>query len=148
MSLALLTVDTITGFPPSPKDMFRLLDKLDLAFASLLQGQDPQTGEPLPGVQNGRRVNDTEKVRIKSLIERTRITVVDVMSTGGMETSDGADESTAAEQSVDEDVSGWVDLGVDADDSWEMKVAKVYDQTIVELGDTIGGTPIGIVTDD
>jgi hypothetical protein len=139
----------MTGFPASPKALFRLLDKLDLAFASLLQGQDLQTGEPLPGFQNGKRVNDTEKVRIKSLIERTRITVVDVMSSGDMESSDGEHENTTAEETADEDASASTDIDVEDEDvGWEMEVAKVYDQTIVELGDTIGGTPIGIVTDN
>jgi len=29
-----------------------------------------------------------------------------------------------------------------------MGVARIYDRTVVELGDTIGGSPIGIITDD
>ena len=30
---------------------------------------------------------------------------------------------------------------------WDMHIAKVYDRTVVELGDTLGGTPIGIISD-
>jgi hypothetical protein len=29
----------------------------------------------------------------------------------------------------------------------EMGIARVYDRTMVELGDLLGGSPIGIITD-
>lgn len=35
------------------------------------------------------------------------------------------------------------------DDDWEERgVASVYEKTIGELGDVLGGPPIGIITDD
>ncbi|KAF1988646.1 hypothetical protein K402DRAFT_419462 [Aulographum hederae CBS 113979] len=176
LTLALLTSTFLPSYPPAPKAMFRLLGKLDLVFASLLQGRNIETGENLPGFERGRKVNGTEKVRIKSLVERTRVAVVDVMSSGDFaeEESDDDEEDakdTQAEESEMED-GMVVEMETDIDDEadraasrrnrdvdmdlqrledgggWEMDVAKVYDRTVVELGDTIGGAPIGIITDD
>jgi len=143
LNIALLVVDFLPGFDPSPKLTFKLLDKLDLAFASLLQGRDIDTGEILPGFEGGRGVNATEKVRIRSLVERTRICVVDVMS---REVNIGESEEqmeTDEDESMDED-------GDDDDNEgnlWEMEIATVYDRTIGELGDTLDSVLIGIVTD-
>lgn len=140
----------IPAFPAAPRQLFRLLGKLDHAFASLLQERDIDTGEPLPGFSMRRGVSGTEKVRIKSLVERTRICVVDVMSKGEFEEDDESmfpDESAQSDSDGDlvlED-SGDLDLDVDDDDyeNWDMKVAKVYDKTLVELGETMDGPEIG-----
>ncbi len=125
--------------------MFRLLAKLDFAFSSLLQGRDVDTGEPLPGFEGGRRLSGTEKVRIKGLVERTRVCVVGVMNSGEFdredvegESSRSGDDSMAEQNAVEDEPDGG---------EWDMEVARVYDRTIVELGDTLGGSPIGIVID-
>ncbi|KAF2753116.1 hypothetical protein EJ05DRAFT_505308 [Pseudovirgaria hyperparasitica] len=150
LSLSLLAVDCISGLPVSPRTMFRLLHKLDVAFASLLQGQDIDTGESLPGSEGGRTVSDTQKVRLKGIVQRTRVAVVDVMSNGEIE----EDDQEAIDMSEDVyDPSDAENPDVDLDSigaehvSWEMETAKVYDRTVVELGDTIGGPPIGIIVD-
>lgn len=140
----------IPAFPAAPRQLFRLLGKLDHAFASLLQERDIDTGEPLPGFSMRRGVSGTEKVRIKSLVERTRICVVDVMSKGEFEEDD---ESTFPDESAQSDLdgdliledSGELNLDVDEDDyeNWDMRVAKVYDKTLVELGETMDGPEIG-----
>ncbi|KAK5018874.1 hypothetical protein LTR39_000734, partial [Cryomyces antarcticus] len=134
----------IPGFPPSPRAMFGILSKLDHAFASLLQGRDVDTGEPLPGFDRGRHVSDTEKVRIKSLVERTRVCVVEVMKEGEFDPADAEEPLDSADESMDdsEAYDGLAEVG-----SWDMEIAKVYDRTIVELGDTLGGESIGIVTE-
>lgn len=144
MSLALLTSTALAGLPPSPRAAFRLLGKLDAALASLLAGRDVETGARLPGFEGGRGVSGTERVRIKSLVERTRVVAVEALAgaEGDEEGEEGGEEETDGEGGREGDVE-------DADEiSWEMMIAKVYDQTIVELGDTIGGMPIGIVTDE
>lgn len=151
LTLALLVVDTMPGFPAAPKYMFLLLDKLDIAFASMMQGRDLQTGEMLPGFHSGKKVNDTEKVRIKSLVERTRITVINVMASGEFE--EASEEEDSGDDVIDFDARNLedkdiMDVDINGEDEWEMQMAKVYDRTIVELGDAIGATPIGIVTDD
>jgi len=144
LSLALLVTDILPVFPPSPKAMFRLLGKLDLAFASLLHGRDVETGEALPGFGGGRGVNDTEKVRIKSLIDRTRILVVEVMNAADFD-DEAEEEMTTEDESMDEGTGG---DAMDEDSGWEMEIAKVYDRTVMELGDALGATPRPIDTDD
>lgn len=132
----------ITAFPAAPRHMFRLLGKLDHAFASLLQQRDVETGEPLPGFSLGKRVSTTEKVRIKSLIERARISATNSMSKGDFE----EDEEPAAPQ---EPLEGELILeGADEEDDedWNMQIARVYDKTLVEIGDSMDGPAIGIRT--
>ncbi|OCK84561.1 hypothetical protein K432DRAFT_257551, partial [Lepidopterella palustris CBS 459.81] len=142
LNLALMVLDFLPGFAPSPKTTFKILDKLDLAFASLLQGHNIETGEALPGFEGGRGISTTEKVRMKSVVERTRVTVVDIMSVGDVHPDDGEEHmDTDEDDSMDEDEN-------DVEGNlWEMDIAKVYEITIGELGDTLGGPPIGIVPD-
>lgn len=143
ISLALLTTSMIAAFSASPRQLFRLLGKLDHAFASLLVGRDVETDEPLPGLQGRRGVSVTEKVRIKSLVERTRICVVETMAKGEFEEEvqdadmDDEQDNLDGELIMDED---------EVSDDWDMMVAKVYDKTLVELGDSMDGPAIGIRT--
>ena len=121
LNLALLTNSVIQGFsPPNSRTMFRLLGKLDIAFASLLQGHDVESGEPLQGLAGRRQiVSGTEKVRMKGIVEKTRIIVTDKM--GERDIEDEVEES-----------------GNEIEDDFGMDVARVYDRTIVELGDELG----------
>ena len=137
LTLALLTVNYIPGFPAVPRTMFRLLDKLDSAFASLIQGKDIETGETLPGFLNRKGMSGTEKVRIKSLVERTRVTVVEVMSKGEYDVD--VEQGQTEDEEDDDDMIDY-DSGTDFD----MEVARVYDKTLVELGDTLEGAAIGL----
>ena len=155
LSLALLITQYLPSFPPAPKATFKLLDKLDLAFASLLQGRHIETGEPLPGFEGGRAVSGTEKVRIKSLVDQTRLCVVNVIgSGGGTESGNGFPDDTDDFETedememIDDDDDDDDDDDVEEIDRREMGIARVYDRTVVELGDVLGGTPIGIITDD
>lgn len=146
--MALLTTSMLPAFPASPRQMFRLLSKLDYAFASLLQGRDIDNGEPLPGFGFGRRVSGTEKVRIKSLVERSRVIVVEVMSRGEFDEEDDDESNAAVAEEVEDGdlVLDDVDDYREDDTSWDMQVAKVYDRTLVELGDSMEGPSIGIRT--
>jgi len=141
LTLALLVVSYLPSFPAAPRTMFRLLDKLDTAFASLLLGKDLDTGDSLPGFANRRGLSGTEKVRIKSLVERTRVAVVEVMNKGEYEEDVEEDGETGEE---DEDDNGMADIDYDASTDYAMEVAKVYDKTLVELGDTLDGAAIGL----
>lgn len=138
LTLALLAVNYIPGFSAAPRTMFRLLDKLDSAFASLIQGKDIETGEPLPGMNGRKGMTGTEKVRIKSLVERTRVTVVELMNKGDYE--EEMDEQAETEDE-EEDMG---DYDYDAGTDFAMEVAKVYDKTLVELRDTLEGEAIGL----
>lgn len=138
----------IPGFPASPRQLFRLLGKLDHAFASLIQGHDIETGQTLPGFTNRRGVSGTEKVRIKSLVERTRVCVVEAMAKGEFEQDEGADSVV---NDTEDDMDGDLIMDDEEDDierdDWDMATAKVYDRTLVELGDSMDGPAIGIRTE-
>ncbi|KAG8630401.1 hypothetical protein KVT40_002020 [Elsinoe batatas] len=146
ISIALLVNTMIPAFPAAPRQLFRLIGKLDHAFASLLQGRDVDTGEPLPGFSTGRKVSTTEKVRIKSLIERTRISVANVMAAGDIEDEE---EEVDTEEGLEGDLvlDDVDDPEPTNDEDWDMDVAKVYDKTLVEIGDSLDGPEIGIRTE-
>ena len=153
LNLGLLLHAIIGAMPPSPRSSFRVLGKLDRAFASLLQGRDVETGEPLPGFEGRRGVSGTEKVRIRSLVERTRVAVVEAFKRGEFEFEEGSDTGGADEDTDVEMLDGELVLEGDGrieeeeDDSWDMQLAKVYDQTIVELGDSLEEPNLGIITE-
>lgn len=123
-----------------------MLDKLDLAFSSLLQGANVDTGERLPGFDGllgARGIDTTKKVRMKGIVERTRTAVVEVAARGGSITDDMSgqparllttDEDTAMEDNHDFDDENLV---TDDRENWEMKVATVYEKTIVLLGESL-----------
>ena len=112
-----------------------------MAFCSLLQGANAQSGEILPGFEGGRgKLSTTEKVRIRGLVERTRVAVVEAAGKGGSVTDtesvalsnvETEDDSTT---DYDEDI---IIGGTKVDwnhGRWEMEVARVYEKAIVELG--------------
>jgi hypothetical protein len=157
INLALLLTTIIADMPATPKQLFRVLAKLDHAFASLLQGKDIESGERLPGFENRRGVSGTEKVRIRSLIERTRRSVMESLKSGELDDENESDEEGEKDQSemdVDDDSEGELILEGDGpyapdqeEQSLEMQIARVYDHTMVELGDSLEAPNIGIITE-
>lgn len=152
LSLAMIVVTAVNGMPPSPKRLFRLLGKLDRAFAGLLQGRDVETGEALPGFEGRRGVSGTEKVRIRSLIERTRVSVVEAFKRAEFEFDEAEDEEGDRMDTTDDGelvVEGedFDEREDDEDDSWDMQLARVYDRTMVELGDSLEEPNIGVITE-
>jgi hypothetical protein len=163
LNLAVLTVEFLPLFPATERSTqatFRLLSKLDEAFSSLLTGHNTATGDPLPGFDNGRSISTTDKVRLKGVVDRTRLTVVRIMSGESI----AADESDVGE-AMETDTEGEAPQRQDTvkfegfenndddddeeDEDWEERsIACVYEKTIGELGDVLGGPPIGIITDD
>jgi len=152
INLALLLTTIVPAMPPSPNSLFRLLGKLDHAFASLVQGRDVDNGEQLPGFEGRKGVSGTEKVRIRSLVERTRITVMEAFKKGEFELAE-PEEDDQNMMNVEDDGDGELVLegddleDTDDDDSWDMQLARVYDRTIVELGDSLEEPSIGIITE-
>jgi hypothetical protein len=148
LTLASLVTQALPSFSAAPKATFSVLDKLDLAFASLLQGRHIETGETLSGFSSGRKISGTEKVRMKSIVDQTRVIVMDVIvNSGDAEEEEEEDDETVYMETGDEMEEVEQDYGEDFGER-EMGVARIYDRTVVELGDTIGGSPIGIITDD
>ena len=154
LNVALSISSYLPSFTPSPSATFILLSKMDHIFSSLLLGQDVESGEALPGFQSGRGVlSRTDMVRIKSLVEATRVQVVEVMGGGKGTTATGAEADTEmgeeTETETDAETEGerqsmW-DGGEDDEDeeeeghSMRMNVARVYDRTLVQLGKSLGG---------
>jgi hypothetical protein len=163
LNFAVLTAEFLPMFGASTRSAqatFRLLSKLDYAFTSLLTGDDAATGARLPGFESGRTVSTTDKVRLKGIVDRTRLTVARVMSRESVvgdeeEVGDAMDTDTetqgeAGGRSGTVTFEGFEDNEEDEeDDDWEeWGIASVYEKTIGELGDVLGGPPIGIITDD
>lgn len=154
INLALLLSSIIAGMPANPKQMFRVLGKLDHAFASLLQAKDIDTGERLPGFENRRGVSGTEKVRMRSLVERTRRCVMETLKSGEL---DEMYDSDADDDKMDVDdenahegeliLEGDGPYQTEEEESWEMQIARVYDRTLMELGESLAEPTIGIVTE-
>ena len=152
IGLAMLVTTIVPAMPPTPKNLFRLLATLDHAFASLIQGSDIETGERLPGFEGRKGVNGTEKVRIRSLVERTRVAVVEAFKKGEFDFEEPEEEDSEQMEIDDVDDGALVLEGDDfddgeEDDSWDMQLARVYDHTMVELGDSLEEPSIGIITE-
>ncbi|KAL2162510.1 hypothetical protein VTH06DRAFT_7424 [Thermothelomyces fergusii] len=144
----------MAGLPPSETAAFDILRKLDHCFASLLAGEDIETHEPLPGFENGLRsgMTRTDMVRCKSTVQNARVVVVDVMSRrrpGGGGGGGGGDvgevpADETEESGAEEEGPG----GGSGDGAWDdrerlyMDVARVYENTLVKLGDTLGESGI------
>lgn len=166
LNLAVLTADFLPQFhntTRSTQATFRLLSKLDYAFSSLLTGRDSSTGESLPGFDAGRSVATTDKVRLKGIVDRTRLTVVRVLGGESVvgESEDGEGEAIETDTNGDDKTGAWANQDTvvfegfedneddDDDEDWEERnIGGIYEKTIGELGDVLGGPPIGIITDD
>ncbi|UNI15310.1 hypothetical protein JDV02_001853 [Purpureocillium takamizusanense] len=140
----------VRSFPPAPRATFALLGKLDHCFASLLGGQDIDSGEPLPGFENGLRagMTVTDMVRCRSLVEQTRMLMVELMSQGAEEEEeeeeDDDDESDSENATEDDKLGDRQAVAWDIDEErLHMDAARVYEQTIVKLGDRLGEPLVG-----
>jgi len=146
ISLAGLTNNYLPDYPFSPAATFRLLRKLDIIFASLIVGEDVETGSPLSGFETRRDiVSMTEKVRIKSIAEMGRLAVI--------QATDREDEENDDEMDLDSTNGNGDGIDDDSDDSaegvavdrypeglgkWEMEAGRVYERTIDLLGGELG----------
>ncbi|KAI9734230.1 MAG: hypothetical protein M1834_002332 [Cirrosporium novae-zelandiae] len=139
LSIALLAANYLPSFPFTPHRTFSLLHKIDTVFAALIQGKEPETGKPLPGLAGKKTaVSVTEKVRIKGLVEGTRVVVVACSQNDDVNEDAGdVENETDAEDTMDEMVDEMAD---ESEASWEMLVARVYEQTIMALGEGLGNT--------
>ncbi|KAL4875493.1 hypothetical protein BJY04DRAFT_211244 [Aspergillus karnatakaensis] len=150
ISLAVLTNTYLPDYPFNATPTFRLLRKLDSFFASLILGEDSETGQPISGFESRRNVvSMTEKVRIKSIAETARIVVVEAGESGDADVdADAGDDLDGVEDDDDDDELGITfgnknddddDFGLgDGPGKWEMETARVYEKTIQLLGDELG----------
>lgn len=131
------------SFPPAPKATFEVLGKLDHCFSSLLAGRDVSSDESLPGFENGLRagMTVTDMVRCRSLVEQTRVLMVEVLS-GVPEDEEDDEQSEELVDTESEDpgpsgntISGTWDID---DDRLHLDAARIYENTIVQLGERLG----------
>lgn len=142
----------VRSFPAVPRATFHLLNKMDHCFASLLCGQDIETQEALPGFENGLRggMTTTDMVRCRSLVETTRVLMVEIMSN---DTGEEDEDNNSDEDDDDDDELG---LEVTANrvrpkgsaawdpdqDRIHLDAARVYEKTIVQLGNRLGDSAL------
>lgn len=157
----------VQAFPPSPASTFALLRKLDHCFASLLQGQDIDTKETLPGFENGLRagMSPTDMVRCSGIVGGARDVIPKIMDEKLEEEEEEKAEAGVrqlpADEETDSDWDGPANWGLppavknkeDEDDNpIHMDVARVYEDTLVQLGETlfkeIPLTDFGMKTED
>ena len=145
LSIALALLTYLPSFPFHPRPTFRILRKLDLAFASLLQGSNVETGERLSGFEGlfgARGIDTTKRVRMRGIVERTRVSIVEVAAKEGSIIDNGSiqqvitDEDTAMEDDISE-TTEYEDVAGENRGNWEMEVARVYERTIVLLGESL-----------
>lgn len=135
-----MTCDYLPSYPFSARFTFSLLCKLDIAFSSLIEGVNVETGEYLPGFEGGRvKMSTTEKVRVRGLVERTRVAIVEVAGKGGSVTEISRSSQIEGEgNTMTEGDDIMIDYDLErGDGGWEMEVARVYERTIVDLGQSL-----------
>lgn len=142
----------VRSFPPAPRATFALLGKLDHCFASLLSGEDIESHQTLPGFENGLHagMTVTDMVRCRSLVEQTRVLIVDLITRDASDGNDDDDEiqhdvATAGGAASPPATSlpallkneTHKSLQVD-EEKLHMDAARVYENTIVQLGARMG----------
>lgn len=141
----------VRSFAPAPKASFDLLGKLDHCFSSLLAGHDIQTEEMLPGFENGPRagLTVTDMVRCRSLVEQTRVLMVEVLSgvPEDEEEEDGDDDEATGDETAgtESDYPETTGTGRDPPATWDLDedrlhldAARIYEHTIVQLNERLG----------
>lgn len=138
LTVALNVNSYLPSFSFSPRPTFQLLRKLDMAFTSLLQGVNVETGLHLSGFQGGRgNLSTTEKVRLRGLVEGSRLAVVEVA--GRSANTNDAGSSARSRAETDDELTTDDDMMDNEENDegsagWEMEIARVYERTLVELG--------------
>lgn len=140
LHVASVVTDYVGAFPPSPASTVSLLQKLDHCFASLLLGKDINTGEILPGFDNGlgAGMTTTDMVRCRSSVEQTRILLTELLSDALDQEDAGEDEDDNMDMGREGSFAGEDGGGKDTDEALRMGVAQIYENTIEELGKRLG----------
>ena len=115
---------------PFSSSTFHLVKRLDQAFASLLR--DHGNLDSVDSQRNLQHVSKTEEVRIKSLIEDTRVVAVETATNSGhraqMQDILSSDETGPDDSPAD---------GTTECDDISIGISKIYKQTMEILGDSL-----------
>ncbi|KAJ5806909.1 hypothetical protein N7474_010501 [Penicillium riverlandense] len=119
-----------------------LFNKLDVVFSALITGVHPLTGDPLPGSESGQPlVNQTLRVRIRSVAERGRATVMSRLPDNQAEElyDPRLDFPDASQDEIDfYDRDRKLDFNSNGGVSrWYLESSAVYVKTITLLGDNV-----------
>lgn len=104
---------------------------------------DVDTGLVLSGFEGGRgKLSTTEKVRLRGLVQASRLAVVEVAGRQG-DINDNYD-STHSQLPTDDEFPKEDDTDAMRDEEsdqisagWEMEIARIYERTLVELGNSL-----------
>jgi Subunit 11 of the general transcription factor TFIIH len=135
LSLAGIVADYLPAFPFVERPTLRLVDKLDQAFASLLS-QGRHSASPIADGAIDYLVSVTDRVRIRSVIECTRIIAVETTAKSGA-SADLPDVSESFTDSEYEDHAA-ADGNRQERDSLDMGISKMYERSLNILGDSLG----------
>jgi hypothetical protein len=132
--------DYISSFPPRFESTLGLLDKLDRCFHSLITGSSANSYVPPSPALSGSRMNMTERVRLKSVIERTRLHVVG-LAEGMMEVPDlpaGEDVPGVGDQEPGNSPVDALDgNSEEGGEALEIELSRVYERSLVEIGESL-----------
>jgi Subunit 11 of the general transcription factor TFIIH len=135
LSLAGLVADFLPSFPFDEGPTSRIVDKLDRAFATLLSPHRV-TAASIASVESERFVSITDRVRIRSIIEGTRIVAVEAATKGNV-SSEGQDASEDLTDTDHEDAAYTEGMPHDGD-VVDMGISRLYERSLSLLGDSLG----------
>ena len=138
LNITLAASNYISAFPFVPKPTIELFQRLDLAWSCLLRGKDDE-GDLLPGSESARQVTLTEKVRLRSIVERIRLQVVLVAEQDDCHDEEKGQYTITNTKNEDDDRTMSVAGCATGDDTWGMEIAKVFERTIVDLSTSLDG---------
>ncbi|KAJ5413417.1 hypothetical protein N7465_005722 [Penicillium sp. CMV-2018d] len=128
ITLAGLTQTSLPAFPFDAPPTLNILHKLDSVFAALCTSTHPLTGAVLPGAQPGQSlVTETQKVRIRSLAERTRYQVFSCLA----KSTERGNAANGYGDGDDEDE----DSGDEVDEPWMLEATRVYEKSLMLLAE-------------
>ncbi|KGO77140.1 hypothetical protein PITC_023820 [Penicillium italicum] len=131
ITLAGLTQTSLPAFPFDAPPALTILHKLDSVFAALCTGTHPLTEAVLPGAQPGQSlVTETQKVRIRSLAERTRYQVFSCLAKAS-ERGNAATVDNGYGYVDDEDEES----GDEVDEPWMLEATRVYEKSLMLLAE-------------
>jgi Subunit 11 of the general transcription factor TFIIH len=136
LSLAGIFADYLPAFPFAERPTICLADKLDQAFAILLS-QDRDPALAVATDTSHHLVSVTDRVRIRSVIESTRIIAVEASAKKPASASGGSQD--VSENFTDTDYDDFTPDSHRHDrDSLNMSISKIYEGSLSILGDSLG----------
>ncbi|KOS37303.1 hypothetical protein ACN38_g11908 [Penicillium nordicum] len=130
ITLAGLTQTSLPAFSFDAPSTLNILHKLDSVFAALCTSTHPLTGAVLPGAQPGQSlVTETQKVRVRSLAERTRYQVFSCLAMSNERGPGNAANDYGDGDDEDED------SGDEVDEPWMLEATRVYEKSLMLLAE-------------